>query len=271
MVEFSLIIVNYNAGKLLFNCIESIFTYLSGNYEIIVVDNNSTDDSIANIEIFTKDKPLQIIRSEINHGFARANNLGVESANGKYYHFLNPDTLMNREFEVAYEIISRKNQEGVYVTGLIDGDGKPQKMQHLIPTLGNYFKRLFSKNRCSYWNIGASIIVDENSFNKIGGWPEDYFMYTEDLDLFYKVDKQSIPVIYLDQSVIHIGKGTSEKIWTNLDRAKKIETSLKTFYKKYGIFYQYPIIRAMQLMYLLIREPGNFGTALKAVLNSKTL
>ena len=270
MVEFSIIIVNYNSGKLLLNCVESIFTHLSGNFEIIVVDNNSRDDSIALINQFGKDKPLKIIRSEINLGFAKANNLGVESASGNYYHFLNPDTLMIDGFEDAYEFIREKKQDAIYVTGLIDGDGQQQKMKHLIPTLGNYFERLFNKNNCKYWNIGASIIIDKNSFNKISGWPEDYFMYTEDLDLFYRSYKFNVTVHYVEQSVIHIGKGTSEKVWSNLERAKKIESSLKGFYKKYGIYYQYPIVRTIQLMYLLIREPGNFGTALKAVLGSKT-
>ncbi|MEZ5082128.1 MAG: glycosyltransferase family 2 protein [Bacteroidales bacterium] len=270
MVEFSIIIVNYNSGNLLVNCVESIFTHVSGNVEIIVVDNDSRDDSIALINQFGKDKPLKIIRSEINLGFAKANNLGVESASGNYYHFLNPDTLMMEGFEDAYEFIREKKQDAIYVTGLTDGDGHPQKMKHLIPTLGNYFERLFNKNNCKYWNIGASLIIDKDSFIKIGGWPEDYFMYTEDLDFFYRSYKFNIPVKYIKQSVIHIGKGTSEKVWTILDREKRIELSLKTFYKKYGIYYQYPIIRTIQLMYLLIREPGNFGTALKAALRSKT-
>lgn len=267
--ELSIIIVNYNGGELLLNCINSLTKYLPFGFEVIVFDNNSSDNSADKLEQqFADESFLTLIRSDVNYGFARANNLAAEKAEGSYLHFLNPDVLINSQMAEDYDMIINGNKKGIFVTGLIDNEGRVQKMQHLIPTLGNYFKALFCSGKAALWNIGASVIMDTLTFKDLGGWAEDYFMYAEDLDLFYLAHKKKIPITYIDSTITHIGKGSSETVWSGLERATLIERSTRKFYTKYKMGWQYYIIRPIQLIYILINEPKNFGITVKAILNS---
>ena len=88
----SIIIVNYNTRELLRNCLASIRDNLTTDYETIVVDNASTDNSMALCEDFRQDRRFIFIRNEENLGFAKANNIGAAAASGRILHFLNPDT-----------------------------------------------------------------------------------------------------------------------------------------------------------------------------------
>jgi len=267
--EISIIIVNYNSAGLLADCIESIIKHLHFNYEVIVFDNDSKDDSILKAEeISYNNERVRFVRSAENIGFAKANNKAAELAKGKYLHFLNPDTIINSELNKEYEKLLDDNRNAVFVTGLNESDGSVHKMKHVIPTIGNYFNALTGSRNTSYWNIGASIIIDRTSYRIIGGWAEDYFMYAEDLDLFYQTRVKKIPVVYLDCSVIHIGKGTTGKMWNNLQRAILIERATRRFYSKYNMTCQYFIIRPIQLAYLLIKFPRSFPATIKAIVKS---
>jgi GT2 family glycosyltransferase len=267
--EISIIIVNYNSNGLLADCIESIIKLIRINFEIIVFDNDSEDDSILKAEKKSDhNERIKLIRSAENIGFAKANNKATELAKGKYLHFLNPDTIINSELNKGYEKLLDDNRNAVFVTGLTESDGSVHKMKHLIPTIGNYFNALIGSRNISHWNIGASIIIDRTSYRTIGGWAEDYFMYAEDLDLFYQTQVKKIPVVYMDCSVTHIGKGTTGKIWNNLQRAILIERSTRRFYSKYNMTYQYFIIRPIQLAYMLIKFPRSFPVTIKAIVKS---
>ena len=91
-MDISIIIVNYNSGAFLFNCVNSIITNLSDiDYEILVVDNKSSDDSFDRCKAIMNNR-LKLIQSNANLGFSKANNLGADRATGKILHFLNPDT-----------------------------------------------------------------------------------------------------------------------------------------------------------------------------------
>jgi GT2 family glycosyltransferase len=92
----------------------------------------------------------------------------------------------------------------------------------------------------------------------IGGWPEDYFMYAEDLDFFYQVNKKRIPVTYLDTQILHIGKGTTRHLWNERQRALIVENSFKKFLAKYHCHWQYYFVRPILLGFCLFRNPGDF-------------
>ncbi|MBM3435695.1 MAG: glycosyltransferase [Bacteroidetes bacterium] len=187
--EISIIIVNYNSSDLLSGCIESILSHIHIDFEIIVYDNASSDGSAdRTAHPLLNNSRVKILLDPENIGFAIANNRAAKVAKGKYLHFLNPDTIIDSDLNADYEHLLANEQRAVFVTGLREGDGKIRKMKHLIPTIGNYFNALFLKQKAAYWNIGASIITDRSTFNGIGGWPEDYFMYAEDLDFFYIIN-----------------------------------------------------------------------------------
>jgi GT2 family glycosyltransferase len=267
--QVSIIIVNYNSSGLLANCIDSIINHLTVSYEVIVFDNNSTDNSLHLVE---KNKPnysqIKLIRSNENVGFAKANNNAMLVATGPLIHFLNPDTVVNSSLNSEYEEILAKKKTGIFVTGIYDHDGKTRKMRHLIPTIKNWKYLVFRSRKVGYWNIGASIIMDRLTYLKIGGWPENYFMYAEDLDLFYTAWKSNIPVAYLDCSIGHAGEGTTSKVWTQQQRLVLIEKSTRKFYRKYHMTWQYFLIRPIQFIFILIREPHTFILSSKAFVKS---
>lgn len=263
--DISIIIVNYNSSDLLADCIESIFSTIRSKIEIIVFDNASCDDSIAKaVAKAGNDNRLILIKSGENIGFAKANNRAAATAKGRFFHFLNPDTKVNSGLDKEYEVLLRGQNRGIFVSGIMESDGSVHKMKHLIPTLGNYFKALVHKPKAGYWNIGASIITDRITFQTLGGWAEDYFMYAEDLDFFYLAVKKNVPVSYLDTSVTHIGRGITSKIWNPLERLILIEKSTRRFYQKYRMGYQYFLIRPLQLIYILMNEPDEFRITAKA-------
>ena len=79
-------------------------------------------------------------------------------------------------------------------------------------------RAIFHLGEKKYWNIGASLIMKKSTFELIGRWAEDYFMYTEDMEVFYVADQKNIPVRYLDTKIVHIGKVSSGNRWSNLQR-----------------------------------------------------
>ena len=263
-ISLSIIIVNYNSGFLIRDCIASILKNADDGYEIIIYDNASSDDSLKLVvNAFPDDPRVRIIEGKENLGFAKANNLAAGVATGKFLHFLNPDVIVNPALAADYNKVNQGDENIVYVTSLADGDGKPVKNRHIIPTMGNYFNCVFHPGKVAYWNIGASLIISRDSFDLIGCWPEDYFLYAEDLDLFYRIHRQKLKVCYLDTRLIHLGKGTTRNIWNENERAFRVELSFRRFYRKYGISWQYFILRPVQLIFILFHEPRLFPLQLK--------
>lgn len=115
----SIIIVNYNSGEFLINCLKSIFRNIQNfSYEVIVVDNNSSDNSFSKCKIEFSDKNNFIfIHSDENVGFAKANNIGARIANGEILHFLNPDTKVFDDMESSYKIVESAPEYIYILTG----------------------------------------------------------------------------------------------------------------------------------------------------------
>ncbi len=246
--DISIITVNYNGGDVIRQCVEAITKHVDSNHEVIVFDNASGDGSVAALQVQNN---LHIIESKTNHGFAKGNNLAAATALGEWLHFLNPDILVNNKLKSDYNTIFTGSENVLYVTSLTDENGHAQQMQMLIPTLGNYWRKLVSPGKAQYWSIGASIILHRDTFWKMGGWSEDYFMYSEDLDLFYTAHLMGIRVEHLDSKIVHIGKVSSRSAWSAYQRAEVIEKSFKTFFKKHRSTPEYFLVRAMQLCYQL--------------------
>jgi N-acetylglucosaminyl-diphospho-decaprenol L-rhamnosyltransferase len=258
-ILMSIIIVNYNSGDLLKKCVDSLIDSLDVNFEVIVYDNCSHDASLAGLDNLVVLYPMiSIIRGKENLGFAKANNRAAKQASGKFLHFLNPDIMVDRALNLEYRKIGTSLDSSIWVTGLTDATGILQKNRHVIPRIGNISRYIVRSGKVAYWNIGASVMIHKDAFIKLGGWPEDYFMYAEDLDFFYTAHVQGIDVNYLPASVIHIGQGVTHKVWDEEQRAAIVEKSFRNFYRKYGAGWEYFIIRPIQLGYMLFNEPASF-------------
>lgn len=248
-MDISIVIVNYNVRYFLEQCILSIIDASKKlAIEIIVVDNNSTDDSVSFLQ--KKYPHINLIANKENIGFSKANNQGVSIAKGEYVLILNPDTVIAEDtLETVFNFAKTNQNIGILGVKLIDGSGNflPESKRG-IPTPRVSFNKLFgisSSQKGKYYAthlmenesgvvavlVGAFMFLKKSIYNEVKGFDEDYFMYGEDIDLCYKVLNKGYQNYYFaDTQVIHY-KGESTK--KDLIYLKYFHNAMKTFYKKH--------------------------------------
>jgi GT2 family glycosyltransferase len=218
--------------------------------EIIVVDNNSTDGSF---EFFQNSfSEVNFIWNKTNTGFAKANNQALKIAKGEYILFLNPDTIVPEDcFEKCISFIKTKKNDCALGIKMIDGKGsflKESKRAFPSP-MTSFFKlsglsklfphsRIFSKYHLSYLHenknqevdvlAGAFMMIPKKVLDITSGFDEDFFMYGEDIDLSYRIQKAGFKNYYFAESTIIHFKGESTK--------KGSLNYVKMFYKAMSIF-----------------------------------
>lgn len=258
-MKLSIIIVNYNTYKLTKQTIESVFNANpSYNYEIILVDNASKDDSISKIKTWLKqhkdnDKVKIIINSE-NLGFSKANNIGIKEAKGTYILLLNSDTyIIDDCLEDCMSYVEDNKRIGalgckvVLPNGMLDhackrGFPTPKASLH-------YFLKLHKKNPKKYGAyealhlgedevgeidvlMGAFMLMPRSVLNEVGLLDEQFFMYGEDIDLCFRIKQAGYQIIYYPKaSIIHYKGGSSKKKRTKI--IYDFHNAMWLFYKKH--------------------------------------
>ena len=238
-MDLSIVIVNWNTEKLLMNCINSIKNETRNiSYEIIVYDNNSHDGSIRYIEEIYDD--IIIIKGKENLGFSKANNRAVEVANGKYILLLNPDTIIiENSIEKTFEFMKKiKNENALVGCKLLNKDLSIQLSAACFPTLYNYtIGKTSDIEMNSYthecdWIMGAFMMLSKDLYKRVNGFEEVYFMYCEDMDLCYKINKNLGQVYFFnDAKTIHLYNQSGEKKWKG-NREKELKKSTFIFLEK---------------------------------------
>ncbi|WP_262148831.1 glycosyltransferase family 2 protein [Chryseobacterium foetidum] len=260
--KLSIIIVNYNVTQLLRSCLISIDKYAKDiDYEVIVVDNKSTDSSWG--DLIPEFPKVHFIASENNEGFAKANNKAVKTASGEYILLLNPDT----ELEGFYldEILNfadSKTDFGCLGVRMHDANGNflPES-KRAVPDMFNSFEKLFTgfkkNNSKSYYRndinefdvaeveviTGAFFLCKKEVYENSGGLDERYFMYGEDVDLCYTFLQKGLKNYYYGKVSILHHKGES---------TIKDEIYLERFYGAMQIFIDkyYKIQKPVQYSFL---------------------
>ncbi len=257
MVDISIIIVNYNVKELLENCINSILASSKNlNVEIIVVDNNSFDDSVKYIlSKFSALPNFKLIPCSVNYGFAKANNIGFKESSGKYILILNPDTVLQEDTLIkTIQFYESQNGIGAVTCKLILPNGKldlacrrsfptPSVAVYRILGLSKIFpsSKVFGKYNLTYLDenqtnevdaiVGAFMFMSRDIYKKMNGFDEDYFMYGEDLDLCYRIKKSGYRIYYYSEtSIIHY-KGESTKK-SSLSYVNNFYGAMQTFVRK---------------------------------------
>ena len=250
-MQLSIIILNYNVRYFLEQCVLSVQKALEEiDGEIIVIDNNSLDDSCEMMkQLFPK---VKLIENKENLGFPKGNNIGVAKAKGEYLCILNPDTVVAED--TFSKILNAKNWQlntGILGCKLIDGTGNflPESKRG-IPTpfvaftkvfglykfsnfLGKYYAQHLSENQSGNVEIlvGAFMIMKRDLYNEIGGFDENCFMYSDDIDLSYRVLKLDYQnYYYAETSIIHY-KG--ESTVRDSKYIKRFQQAMNFFYKKH--------------------------------------
>lgn len=259
-MDISIIIVNWNTGDLLYNCVKSIVEEtLETKYEIIIVDNDSKDNSCNNIEEDFNN--VKIIYSNENLGFSKGNNLGIKEAKGDYILLLNPDTLiLNNAIDKAFKKIKEYNSKKLLMgIRLLNGDRTLQLSSCKFFNMTNsiFSSYVFSKDEHyktheSDWVMGAFMLINKDFYNEVGGLNEEYFMYSEDMELCYKVKKNGGKVIfYSEAEIVHL-YNQSGKNKFNKKRDKVVtESTIKFIRDNYKGTQKYVIIFILKFRCLL--------------------
>jgi len=233
-MQLSIIILNYNVRYFLELCVLSVQNAIQNiDAEIIVIDNNSQDDSC---EMMKQRFPnLKLIENKGNLGFPKGNNIGVSQAKGEYICILNPDTVVAEDtFTKVLAFAKKQNDLGIIGCKLIDGTGNflPESKRG-TPTPLKYYAQHLSENETGKVEIlvGAFMLMKRDLYNEIGGFDENCFMYSDDIDLSYLALKKGKSNYYFHEtSVIHY-KG--ESTIKDGNYMKRFREAMNFFYKKH--------------------------------------
>ena len=250
----SIIIVNYNVKYFLEQCLYSVRAATVGmETEIIVVDNNSTDGSVAYLRPLFPE--VKFIENKDNPGFAKANNQAIRQCVGKYVLLLNPDTVVGEESlrSLCFKMDEEPNVGAIGVK-MINGQGmflpeskrafpspwvsfcKLSGLSKLFPnskTFARYALPYLSANKQHKVQVlaGAFMLLRHEALDKVGLLDETFFMYGEDIDLSYRIVLGGYDCLYVPERLLHY-KGEC----TKQDDPKYIRAfydAMLIFYKKY--------------------------------------
>lgn len=275
-MKLSIVILSYNTKDLTVRCIQSLIKqykkqFEEREFEIIVVDNNSTDKSVESIkssEDIKNIKGFQLITNDQNFGFSKGNNIGARKAKGKYILFLNSDTkIKDMGFIGMIEYLKSHPKVGVLGAKMISEEGISQpsagRFYTLIVTLfmlfgGNRFKLLWNsptKNTVVDWVSGASMMVRKELFDKLKGFDEHIFMYVEDMEFCYRVKNKGYEILfYSDIHIVHKELGSSNKEFAILS----IYKGLLYFCKKHKGNWQYNFVRLLLIVKAMLAFCAGF-------------
>lgn len=219
MIDLSVIIVSYNTQKLLQDCLASIFKQTKDlNYEVIVVDNASTDGSVEKILGY---KDIKILRNKENLGFAKANNQGIKIARGKYILLLNSDTkVVGNALKKLVDFAETKVKLGVVGPRLLNADGSRQPSTAPFLKLPQALLWLATGDRFLYaspaaeskvdWVMGAALLVKREVVEKVGRLDEQFFMYLEEVEWCYRINRAGWQTwFYPGAEIFHLVRGSS--------------------------------------------------------------
>ncbi len=252
-MKLSVIIVNYNVKFFLDQCLQSVIGAIKKiDAEVFVVDNNSVDGSVAMVK--EKFATVKVIENHKNIGFSAANNIAIKKAAGNYILLLNPDTVVEEDtFTKCLDYLDKHPEAGALGVKMIDGKGKflpeskrglptPQVsfykifgLSGLFPKskeFGRYHLSFLPANQTNEVDVlcGAFMMIRKKALDAAGLLDETFFMYGEDIDLSYRIQKAGFKIVYFPETTIIHYKGESTK--------KSSLNYVYLFYKAMQIFAQ---------------------------------
>jgi GT2 family glycosyltransferase len=233
--DVSVLIISFNTREVLRRCLQSVFDNTADlQAEVIVVDNASTDGSPEMIEL---DFPqVRLIRSEVNLGFAAANNVALQEARGRYFVLLNSDAFLAKgALALAIRHMNESPEVGLGGCKLIGRDGSWQPSSRCFHSVlddaivlsglaaryprskffGRFDRTWADQNKPARvdWVPGAFTILRPSALKRVGCFDPAFFLYYEEVDLCLRMKKAGIPVWYWpDIEVIHLGGESSRQL-----------------------------------------------------------
>jgi len=274
----SIIILNYNAGELLINCVESIFKTNYDNFEVIVVDNVSKDNSHKLCK--QKFSQIQLIENDQNYGYCEGNNIGIRNAKGNFIVILNPDTIVEPDWLKELFLSYQKFGEGLYQPKILSLDNKKilQSTGNMLHLFGFGFARdkgvvddlKQTKIEEIGYASGTCLFTSSNVFKKIGLLDSFLFLYHDDLDLGWRAAQIGIKSYFVPSSVIYHAESYALK-WSAkkfywLERNRKY--CILTHFSKHTYYQMLPsLILVDILVWFFYLSKGFLHSKIKADLD----
>jgi N-acetylglucosaminyl-diphospho-decaprenol L-rhamnosyltransferase len=234
--DLDIVIVNWNAGAQLRDCLASVAGASRDGFalgRVVVVDNGSRDGSLAGVD--THGLPVAVIANPGNRGFGAASNQGAAGGTSDYILFLNPDVRVERDsIAAAIRFLEEPANARVGLCGiqLVDAEGrvhrsctrhpKPSDFVAKMTGLSEISPRLFPTHVMSEWDhtgdrvvdhvMGAFLMVRREAFTALAGFDERFFVYLEDLDLSLRANRVGWTTMFLARArAFHRSGGVSEQ------------------------------------------------------------
>ena len=250
-----IVIVNWNAGNLLRECVDSVIKYKGSLVSnIVIVDNGSVDGSERFLDNETK---ATLLRAHENLGFGKACNLGAGHCENEFVLFLNPDAQIRSETlskVQAFMHASDNSKIGICGVQLYDNKGQVARSCSRFPSVKGFLSHAIGLSKIfptlglamSEWEhsntktvdqvIGAFFFVRRDLFNKLNGFDERFFVYFEEVDFAYRAKQLGwSSVFFADAQAFHVGGGVSQQV-----KAKRLFYSLRSriqfIFKHFNIF-----------------------------------
>jgi len=257
MKKVSVVIVNYNVRDLILTCLRTLFEYHpNSNLEVIVVDNNSVDDSCK--EIKAQFPQVILIENDFNAGFPKGNNQGFEIATGDYTFMLNPDTeFIDDSITKMSDYLEKNPDAWLLAPKLLNSDRSWQQSAWRYPTITSvfcesfYLTRFLKKKNYRDKNFdeifagetfsGAALFFRSELFDKIGVLDETMF-WIEDVEFCWRANHHHFKCLYFPETKIihHIGQSAKKNY--NISISNQVYNKVKFFRKHHSKFATFIIV-----------------------------
>ena len=277
--DVSVIIVNWNTRDILRNCLLSIYEQTNEiDFEVIIVDNASTDGSV---EMVKRDFPqAALIENMENRGFAVANNQGLKIAKGQYILLLNSDTIvLDGAIQKTVAFAEQHPEAAVIGCKVLNTDGSLQPTCFMFPSLINMFlsstylyklfprDRFFGRERMTWWDrndvrevdvvTGCFMLVRRRAIEQTGLMDEQFFVYGEETDWCYRFKKAGWKILFTpDAAIVHFGGQSSKQMASQM--ALQLKGSILQFMCKHYSCREYNLACILVWLFFAIRVPWWF-------------
>jgi GT2 family glycosyltransferase len=284
-VDVSVIIINWNTRGLLRDCLESVYEQAGDvEFEVIVVDNASTDDSV---DMVRKDfEQVKLIENAENRGFATANNQAMAVANGRYVLLLNSDTVVLDD-AIARTVEFADVHPRAAVTGcrVLNPDSTLQPTCFMFPSILNMLlsstylykvfptSRFFGRERMTWWDrndvrqvdvvTGCFMLVRRSAIDKVGMMDERFFMYAEETDWCYRFKENGWEVVFTPAArIIHLGGQSTAK--RPVAMIVQLRLSILRFIRKHRGLLAQLTARVLTATFFAVRLPVWFARTFRS-------
>jgi GT2 family glycosyltransferase len=277
----SVIVLNWNGKRFLSKCIASLLEQNFAEYEVLLIDNGSVDNSVEMVHRDFGDNPrLRIVKLGCNYGFSKGNNIGIKHANGKYVIVLNNDTEVKPNFvSELVRVAESENNSASVSCKIMHYDGTVWFGQYftnggfIVPFFTQafstqYLNRIYNQSSQNLANSGCAVLYKKSVIEKIEGFDEDFWTDWEDYDLGFRTNLAGFKSVYTPEFlVVHLGGGSAG---SSPERYVRIyRNMLFTYFKNYDtknlmtrfplfLFALLPLFHVGWILHRLITRPPDF-------------